>query len=84
MVRLTVSLPATPGLREMLQDGLRFVLFDRLRHHVQNVMHDSGAELQIVVRLDSLFSHGLGDTLAVSAFELTRKQIAKPTMGALE
>lgn len=31
---LTISLPATPGLGEMLQDRLRLVLFDRFRHHV--------------------------------------------------
>ena len=34
-----VGLPAAPSLTEMLQDHPRLVLFDPLRHHVQDVMH---------------------------------------------
>ena len=62
----------------MLQDSFRLVLFDGLRHHVQDVVHDGSAKLKIVMRLDTLFSNRLRDALAVTAFELTCKQVAKP------
>lgn len=52
-----VSLPTPPGLTEMLQNGASLVLLDTLRHHVQNVMHDSCSELQVKVGLNTL----LGD-----------------------
>ncbi|RNA42796.1 hypothetical protein BpHYR1_029175 [Brachionus plicatilis] len=63
----------------MLQYGLCLVLFDSLGHHVQYVVHDGDAQLQIVVRLDSLFGDRFGDALGVSALELTREQIAQPS-----
>ena len=34
-----VGFPASPGFRQVLQDGARLVLLDPLRHHVQDVMH---------------------------------------------
>ena len=37
-----VRLPAPPGLAEVLQDGPRLVLFDPLRHHVDDVVHHAG------------------------------------------
>mmetsp|Transcript_30637 Transcript_30637/g.99608 ORF Transcript_30637/g.99608 Transcript_30637/m.99608 type:complete len:435 (-) Transcript_30637:2259-3563(-) len=40
-----VCLPASPRLREVLQDGARFVGFDPLRHRVQQVVHDRRAQL---------------------------------------
>ena len=55
----------------MLQNRLRLILFDRLWHHVKDIVHDSSAQLQIVVRLDTLLRDGLCDTLAVAALELT-------------
>jgi hypothetical protein len=62
----------------MLQNRLRLVLLDRLGHHVQDVVHHRGTQLQVVVRFDTLLRDSLGDTLAVSTFELTREKIAKP------
>lgn len=55
----------------MLQDRLRFVLLDRLGHHVKNIVHDCSTELQIVVRLDTLLRNSLCNALAVSSFKLT-------------
>jgi len=63
----------------MLQNRLRLVLLDRLGHHVQDVVHHRGTQLQVVVRFDTLLRDSLGDTLAVSTFELTREKIAKPS-----
>ena len=67
----------------MLQNRLQLVLFDRLRHHVQNIMHHHGAQLQIVVRFHALLCDGFCDTLAVSAFELTSQKVAKPSRHAI-
>ena len=73
-----IRLPASPSLGQVLQDCLRLVLLDRLRHHVENVMHDGSAKFEIVVRLDSLLRNRLRDTLAVATLELTSKQVAQP------
>mmetsp|Transcript_29770 Transcript_29770/g.62392 ORF Transcript_29770/g.62392 Transcript_29770/m.62392 type:complete len:390 (-) Transcript_29770:1623-2792(-) len=73
-----IGLPAAPSLAEMLQDGLRLVLLHALGHHVQNVMHHRSAQLQIVVALDALLGHSLGNTLGVAAFELTGQEVAEP------
>lgn len=62
----------------MLQNCLSLVLLDRLGHHVKNGVHDSRTELKIEVRLHTLFRDSLGNTLAISAFELTGEEIAKP------
>ena len=43
-------------------------------------MHDGGTKLEIVVRLDTLLRDRLCDTLAVTTFELTCQQVAKPIM----
>jgi hypothetical protein len=59
---LTVSLPATPCLRKMLEDGLGLVLLDTLGHHVENVVHDGSSELEVEVGLDPLLRDRLGDT----------------------
>lgn len=77
---LTVGLPATPRLRQVLQNRLRLVLLDRLRHHVKNIVHDRGTELEIVVRLNTLLRHRLGDTLRITALELTGEQVAEPAL----
>ena len=75
---LTVGLPATPRFRQMLQNGLRLVLLDRLGHHVEDVVHHGSTQLKIIVRLHTLLRNGLRDTLAVTSFELTGKQVSKP------
>lgn len=59
----------------MLQDGLRLVLFDGLWHHVQDIVHDSRTQFQVVVGLHSLLCYRLGHAFTISAFELTCKQI---------
>ena len=41
----------------MLQNSTSLVLLDTLRHHIQNVVHDSCSELQVKVGLNTL----LGD-----------------------
>jgi hypothetical protein len=58
-----VGLPAAPGLAEVLEDGARLVLLDPLRHHVDDVVHHGGAQLQVEVALHALFRHGLGHAL---------------------
>lgn len=62
----------------MLQDRLRLVLFDRLWHHVQDIVHNRRSQFQIVMRFYSLFSHCLRNTLAIPSLELSSKQITKP------
>mmetsp|Transcript_21407 Transcript_21407/g.67173 ORF Transcript_21407/g.67173 Transcript_21407/m.67173 type:complete len:241 (+) Transcript_21407:4296-5018(+) len=64
----------------MLQDGSRLVRLDTLGHHVEDVVHDGGAELEIEVRLDPLLGDRLGDAFGVAAFELACEQIAKPAL----
>jgi hypothetical protein len=54
---------ATPGLGQVLQDRLGLVLLDPLGHHVENIVHDGGTELEIKVRLDTLLGDGLGDSV---------------------
>ncbi len=58
-----VGLPAAPGLAQVLEDGARLVLLDPLRHHVDDVVHHGGAQLQVEVALHALFRHGLGHAL---------------------
>jgi hypothetical protein len=62
----------------MLQDSFGLILFDRLGHHVQNIVHNSGAQLEIEMRLHALLCHRLGNTFAISPFELTSEEVAKP------
>ena len=72
-----VGLPAPPRLRQVLQNRLRLVLLDRLRHHVEDVVHDGGAEFKVVMRLHTLLGHRLRDAFAVTTLELTRGEITK-------
>lgn len=62
-----VGLPAAPGFTEVLQDRPGLVLFDSLRHHVQNVMHHSCPKLKVKMRLHSLLCNSLCHPLGVSA-----------------
>lgn len=41
--------------RQMLQDRARLVRTDAFRHHVENVVHHRRSQLEIKVRLDTLF-----------------------------
>mmetsp|Transcript_67280 Transcript_67280/g.140138 ORF Transcript_67280/g.140138 Transcript_67280/m.140138 type:complete len:884 (+) Transcript_67280:4960-7611(+) len=75
-----VRLPAAPRLGEMLQNDLALVLFHALRHHVQNVMHHRCAQLQVIVALDALLRHRLGNPLAVPPFKLPREQVPQPPL----
>lgn len=61
-----VGLPAPPRLTEMLQNGPGLILFDSLGHHVQDVMHHSCSQLQVKVRLHTLFGHSLCNSLGVT------------------
>lgn len=76
---LTIRLPTTPSFRQVLQDRLRLVLLDRLWHHVQNIMHDCGTKLQVIMRFHTLLGDRLRNALAVSTLELTSEQVSKPT-----
>mmetsp|Transcript_6161 Transcript_6161/g.24641 ORF Transcript_6161/g.24641 Transcript_6161/m.24641 type:complete len:696 (-) Transcript_6161:121-2208(-) len=75
-----VGLPASPRLGEVHQDGARFVLLDALGHHVQDVVHDGRAQLQVEVRLHALLRDRLGDALGVAALKLARQQVAQPAL----
>ncbi len=59
----------------MLKYCLRFILLDRLGHHVQNIVHDGGAQLKIIMGLNTLLGDCFGHTLAISTFELAGKQV---------
>lgn len=59
----------------MLQDGPGFVLFDTLRHHVQDVMHHRSTQLQIKVGLNTLFGHCLGYALGVTSYRGHKKEL---------
>ena len=74
-----ICLPTAPGLAEMLQNGPRFILFDSLRHHIQNIVHDRSAQLQIIVALHALLGDGLSHALRVTSFKLSGEQVAEPT-----
>ena len=62
----------------MLQNRLRLTLLDGLGHHAQDVVDHRGTQLRVVVRFDTLLRDGLGDTLAVSTFELMCEKITEP------
>ncbi|RUS16871.1 hypothetical protein BC937DRAFT_90706 [Endogone sp. FLAS-F59071] len=69
-----------PCFRQMLQDGLALIGLDPLRHHIDNIVHDRRAQLEIVMRLDALLRNRLGDTLRVSSFEMSREQVSEPSL----
>ena len=75
-----VGLPAPPGLGQVLEDGPGLVLLDSLRHHVDNVVHHAGAQLQVEVGLDPLLGDRLGHALAVPPLELPGQQVAQPPL----
>jgi len=52
-------------------------IFDRLGHHVKNVVHDRGTQLEIVMRLDALFVT-VSQYLYCSGLQ-TDKQASYPT-----
>mmetsp|Transcript_33281 Transcript_33281/g.109100 ORF Transcript_33281/g.109100 Transcript_33281/m.109100 type:complete len:1053 (+) Transcript_33281:4096-7254(+) len=75
-----VGLPAAPGLGQVLQDGPGLVRAHALRHHVDDVVHDGRAQLEVEVTLYTLLRDGLRDTLGDTALELPRQQVAQPTL----
>mmetsp|Transcript_13659 Transcript_13659/g.18096 ORF Transcript_13659/g.18096 Transcript_13659/m.18096 type:complete len:218 (-) Transcript_13659:2714-3367(-) len=75
-----VGFPAAPGFRQVLEDGPGFVALDALRHHVEDVVHHSGAQLEVEMTLNALLGHGLRDSLRVAAFELPRQKVAEPAL----
>mmetsp|Transcript_36325 Transcript_36325/g.81860 ORF Transcript_36325/g.81860 Transcript_36325/m.81860 type:complete len:205 (-) Transcript_36325:1970-2584(-) len=75
-----IRFPASPGFAQVLQNSFAFVLLDPFWHHVQNIMHDSRTELKIIMRLDTLLCNRFSNTFAVSALELSSKEISKPSL----
>lgn len=75
-----VGLPASPCLRQMLKNRSGLVLLDAFWHHVNDVVHNRGSQLEIEVRLDALLGDSLGDTFAVATLELTRQKVSKPAL----
>ena len=63
----------------MLQDCSGFVLFDSLWHHVKDIVHYCGTQLEIVVTLHPLLGNRLSHALRVSSFELSGEQVAQPS-----
>ena len=49
-----VGLPAPKDLEEMGENGLALVAADALGHHVQYVVHDAGAKLEVEVTFHAL------------------------------
>lgn len=64
----------------MLQDCLGLVGLDTLGHHVQNIMHDGSTQLEIVVGLDTLLGHCLGNALGVTTLEMSCQQVSEPAL----
>jgi len=64
----------------MLKNGARFVGLDAFWHHVEDVMHDGGPELQVVVGLHPLLGHGLGHTLGGTALKVPGEEVSKPAL----
>ena len=56
---------------------MSLVLLDGFRHHIENVVHDSRTQFQIVVRLNALLCHRVRNVLAVTSLELASKQIVE-------
>jgi hypothetical protein len=70
---LTISLPTPPSFRQVLEYCLRLVLLNGLGHHVQNIVHDSRSQFQVVVGFNALLGDSFGDTFAISTFKLSGK-----------
>ena len=64
----------------MLHDDAGLVCLDALWHHVQNVMHDRGTQLKIILAFDALLRDSLCHTLVCAALKLSSKQVAKPAL----
>ena len=57
----------------MREDGLGFICFYPLGHHVEDVVHDGGTKFEVKVRFHPLLRDGLGDALGMPALELASK-----------
>eukprot|EP00967_Tisochrysis_lutea_P025532 scaffold29471_cov28-Tisochrysis_lutea.AAC.6 len=75
-----VCLPAAPCLGEVLQNGARLVRLHALGHHVKNVVHDSRAQLKVIVGFHALLGDSLRKSFGRAAFELARKEVTKPAL----
>ena len=64
----------------MLKNCAGLVLLDALWHHVQNIVHNRCAQLEVEVAFNALLGYSLGDSFAVATFELAGKEIAQPTL----
>ena len=64
----------------MLQNCPGLVLLDTLRHHIDDVMHDTGPQLQVEVTLHSLLGDSFSHSLAVSSLKLSRQNITRPSI----
>ena len=60
-----VGLPAPKGLGEMGENGPALVAAEALRHHVQYVVYDAGAKLEVKVTLHALVGDVLGKAVGV-------------------
>jgi hypothetical protein len=74
------TLTATPSLAKMLKDGSRLGGFNSLGHHVQDIMHNGRSELELVIGLNALLRHRLGNALVVTSLEMTREKVSKPPL----
>ena len=72
-----VRIPATPCIGKVPKECLRHGLPDQLRHHVENVVDDECARLEVVMSRYTPIGKEGRDTLAVTTLELTMEQIHK-------
>ncbi|RUP50906.1 hypothetical protein BC936DRAFT_137166 [Jimgerdemannia flammicorona] len=79
LLRARENIPS-PCLAQMLQDGFALVRLNPLGHHIDDIVHDGGAELEVIVGLDALLGDGLCDTFGVTTLEMTGEQVAEPAL----
>mmetsp|Transcript_18309 Transcript_18309/g.41881 ORF Transcript_18309/g.41881 Transcript_18309/m.41881 type:complete len:429 (+) Transcript_18309:3998-5284(+) len=66
-----VGLPAAESLAEVTEDDSGLVGLDPFRHHVQDIVHDLGPQLQVEMGLDTLLGNVFGKSLGVASLELS-------------
>ena len=64
----------------MGENGPALVAADAFGHHVQYVVHDTGAQIEVKVTLHALLGDVLGKALGVTALKLACQQISKPAL----
>src|SRR5690606_5486246 len=75
-----VRLPTSPCFGKMLQDCVDLAILHSNRHHVGNVMNNSGTQFEIKMGFNSLLRDSLRNTLGVTTLELTRQKISQPSL----